>query len=41
MKIEHILNYPGFIGGVPGAQLGAMLFAQTQGEGAFLPMGAY
>ncbi len=38
VKIEHILNYPGFIGGVPGAQLGAMLFAQTQGEGAFLPM---
>jgi len=38
VKIEHIHNYPGFIGGVPGAQLGAMLFAQTQGEGAFLPM---
>ncbi|MGA3116354.1 MAG: FAD-dependent oxidoreductase [Syntrophobacteraceae bacterium] len=38
VKIEHILNYPGFIGGVPGAQLGAMLFAQTQSEEAFLPM---
>jgi len=38
VKIEHIQNYPGFIGGVPGAQLGAMLFAQTQSEGAFLPM---
>lgn len=38
VKIEHIINYPGFIGGVPGAQLGAMLFAQAQSEGAFLPM---
>jgi thioredoxin reductase (NADPH) len=38
VNIEHISNYPGFIGGVPGAQLGATLFAQTQGEGAYLPM---
>jgi thioredoxin reductase (NADPH) len=38
VRIEHVANYPGFIGGVPGAQLGAMFFAQAQGEGAFLPM---
>jgi thioredoxin reductase (NADPH) len=38
VKIEHIFNYPGFIGGVSGAQFGAMFFAQTQAEGAFLPM---
>ena len=38
VKIRHISNYPGFIGGVFGAQLGATLFAQTQSEGAFLPM---
>lgn len=38
VKIEHILNYPGFAGGVPGAQLGAMFFAQAQTEGAFMPM---
>lgn len=38
VKIENILNYPGFPGGVPGAQLGAMVFAQAQAEGAFVPM---
>jgi thioredoxin reductase (NADPH) len=38
MKIENVSNYPGAMGGIGGAQLGAMLFAQAQGEGAFLPM---
>lgn len=38
VKIELVPNFPGFIGGVPGAQLGAMMFAQVQNEGALLPM---
>lgn len=38
VKIEHIYNFPGFVGGVAGAQLGAMIFAQAQGEGAYLTM---
>ena len=38
VKIEHVANYPGFIGGIFGAQLGTALFAQAQSEGAFLPM---
>jgi len=32
--IENIMNYPGFIGGVPGAQFGTMAFQQAQSEGA-------
>jgi len=36
--IENLWNYPGFPGGVPGAQLGAQMFAQAQMEGATLPM---
>ena len=36
--IENLWNYPGFPGGVPGAQLGAQMFAQAQLEGAVLPM---
>jgi thioredoxin reductase (NADPH) len=38
VKIEHVPNYPGFVGGVAGAQLGAMMFAQAQMEGALLTM---
>lgn len=36
--IEQLMNYPGFVGGVPGAQFGMTLFAQAQAEGAFFPM---
>lgn len=36
--IERLMNFPGFVGGVPGAQFGATLFAQAQGEGAYFPM---
>lgn len=32
--IENIMNYPGFIGGVPGTQFGTMAFQQAQAEGA-------
>ena len=32
--IENIMNYPGFINGVPGAQFGTMAFQQAQSEGA-------
>jgi thioredoxin reductase (NADPH) len=36
--IENIMNYPGFIGGVPGAQFGTMAFQQAQSEGAYFTM---
>ncbi len=36
--IEKLMNFPGFVGGVPGAQFGATVFSQAQGEGAFFPM---
>ena len=36
--IENLMNFPGFIGGVPGAKFGATAFAQAQSEGVFLPM---
>lgn len=36
--IAELMNYPGFIGGVPGAQFGVTLFQQAQQEGAFFPM---
>ncbi|MGA8571156.1 MAG: NAD(P)/FAD-dependent oxidoreductase [Desulfobaccales bacterium] len=38
VNIESVQNYPGFMGGVSGAQLGTMIFAQVQAEGANLPM---
>ncbi len=36
--IEHLENYPGFMGGVPGAQWGVSAFAQAQAEGTMCPM---
>ena len=36
--IEKLMNFPGFVGGVPGAQFGATIFSQAQAEGAFFPM---
>jgi thioredoxin reductase (NADPH) len=36
--IDRLMNFPGFVGGIPGAQFGATLFAQAQSEGAFFPM---
>lgn len=36
--IGELMNYPGFVGGVPGAQFGVTLFQQAQQEGAFFPM---
>jgi thioredoxin reductase (NADPH) len=36
--IDNIMNYPGFIGGVPGAQFGAIAFQQAQAEGAHFPL---
>lgn len=36
--IEKLMNYPGFIEGIPGAQFGASAFAQAKKEGAFFPM---
>jgi len=36
--IENLMNFPGFIGGVPGAKFGATAFAQAQSEGVFFPM---
>ena len=36
--IEKLMNYPGFIEGIPGAQFGASAFTQAQKEGAFFPM---
>jgi thioredoxin reductase (NADPH) len=38
VNIESVQNYPGFIGGISGAQLGTMIFAQVQAEGADLPL---
>ena len=38
VNIESVQNYPGFIGGVSGAQLGTTIFAQVQAEGANFPM---
>ena len=36
--IEKLMNFPGFVGGIHGAQFGATMFAQAQAEGAFFPM---
>ena len=36
--IENLVNFPGFVGGVPGAQFGATTFSQAQAEGASMPM---
>lgn len=36
--IESLMNFPGFVGGVPGAQFGATTFSQAQAEGASIPM---
>ena len=36
--IESIMNLPGFLGGVPGTQFGAIAFQQAQSEGAEFPM---
>ncbi|MBW2204712.1 MAG: FAD-dependent oxidoreductase, partial [Deltaproteobacteria bacterium] len=36
--IESLMNFPGFVGGVPGAQFGATTFSQAQSEGASIPM---
>jgi thioredoxin reductase (NADPH) len=36
--IERLMNFPGFVGGVPGAQFGATVFAQAQAEGVTFPM---
>jgi len=36
--IESLMNFPGFSGGVPGTQFGAIAFQQAAQEGAMLPM---
>lgn len=36
--IEKLMNYPGFLGGVPGMQFGTIAFKQAQDEGAFFTM---
>lgn len=36
--IENLMNFPGFVGGVPGAQFGTTTFSQAQSEGASIPM---
>jgi thioredoxin reductase (NADPH) len=36
--INNLLNYPGFVSGIPGTQFGVITFQQAQGEGAFFPM---
>ena len=36
--INNLLNYPGFVGGIPGTQFGVITFQQAQREGAFFPM---
>lgn len=36
--IDNIMNYPGFIGGVPGTQFGTMAFQQAQAEGTLFPL---
>ncbi len=38
VMIENIGNYPGFVGGISGAQLGTTFFAQAQSEGAVFTM---
>ncbi len=36
--IESLMNFPGFMGGVPGAQFGTISFQQAAQEGAVFPM---
>jgi thioredoxin reductase (NADPH) len=36
--IESLMNFPGFLGGVPGTQFGAISFQQAAQEGAEFPM---
>jgi thioredoxin reductase (NADPH) len=36
--IHNLMNYPGFLGGVPGTQFGTVAFRQAQDEGAFFTM---
>jgi thioredoxin reductase (NADPH) len=36
--IESLMNFPGFLGGVPGTQFGAISFQQATQEGAVFPM---
>lgn len=36
--IENLLNYPGFIDGIPGTQFGVAAFQQAQNEGAHFTM---
>ncbi len=36
--IEKLMNFPGFVAGVPGAQFGATIYGQAQAEGAYFPM---
>ncbi len=36
--IPKVTNYPGFIDGIPGMQLGASIFSQSQSEGANLTL---
>jgi thioredoxin reductase (NADPH) len=36
--IESVMNFPGFLGGVPGTQFGAISFQQAAQEGAVFPM---
>jgi thioredoxin reductase (NADPH) len=36
--IESLMNFPGFLGGVPGAQFGTISFQQAAQEGAVFPM---
>lgn len=37
-RIDNLMNYPGFVGGISGAKLGASVFKQAQDEGVFFPM---
>ena len=36
--IENLMNYPGFVGGIPGTQFGVAAFEQARSEGAHFPM---
>src|SRR5512134_4085788 len=36
--IESLMNFPGFLGGMPGTQFGAITFQQAAQEGAEFPM---
>ncbi len=36
--IENLMNFPGFLGGVPGAQFGVKAFQQAQEDGALFTM---